>query len=232
MKAYRVFTVKHDRIKKGVDVRKATIAGGKVTIWAVTVGEKGRGRKLGILPVAGLPNPSTVEQNSIRIEYASIGQARSGRPKLIVADAPTTDEAAIVVLLTEPGFRGGSSHTGDRVGYEWRKWWGRWEKKIHFDPFPGKVLVGGYVAQGAAGRMGGGPQIVALVPKGKVFRAGRSGRLYGAPAAHYYVFDGKEVITATWEERELLPDEHPLAVPLLSEPEKPEEMLREEENNG
>jgi len=41
------------------------------------------------------------------------------------------------------------------------------------------------------------------MPKGVVFRTGYSGRLYGAPAAHYYVFDGEKILAATWEERML-----------------------------
>ena len=283
MKYYRVFTVQHDRIQPHATARPFEIAGGSVKIHAVLVGERGRGRELGVLPVwfeAGKP----AEDEAVRFSVAAVGKTRAGKPKLLVprGEVVPTDEAAVVVLLTEPGFRGGCNHTGDRaeVWYELdsfysypnyddkdgsyfrehivrvrevlpdlpedpdeviymlrtrkfsyaeaaslapiiaqAKWmepqenpW-PWKRKIRFRPFPGQVLVSGYTAQGDAGRMGGGAQIVALVPRGVVFRAGRSGRLYGAPAAHYYVFDGERVLTATWEERELLPDEHPLAIP-------------------
>jgi len=64
----------------------------------------------------------------------------------------------------------------------------RFENIICFHPFPGQVLVRGTIAQGAAGRMGCGEQIIAVIPAGKVFRTAYSGRLYGTPSAHYYVY--------------------------------------------
>jgi hypothetical protein len=49
--------------------------------------------------------------------------------------------------------------------------------------------------------MGSGEQIVALMSKNVVFRTGYSGRLYGAPSAHYYMWDGEKLLVATWDER-------------------------------
>jgi hypothetical protein len=51
--------------------------------------------------------------------------------------------------------------------------------------------------------MGFGEQLVAVVPRGIIFRAARSGRLYGEPRTHYYMFDGDRILVATPEEREL-----------------------------
>lgn len=49
--------------------------------------------------------------------------------------------------------------------------------------------------------MGGGEQLVALVPRGAVCRTGYFGRLYGGPASHYYKWDGSRLLAATWAER-------------------------------
>jgi len=47
-------------------------------------------------------------------------------------------------------------------------------------PEPLRVIAEGYCAQGGAGRMGGGPEILAAVKPGS-FELYRRGRLYGAP---------------------------------------------------
>jgi hypothetical protein len=62
-------------------------------------------------------------------------------------------------------------------------------------------LAEGRIAQGDAGRMGWGTQLIAVVPKGAVFRTAYTGRLYGRPSAHYYLFNGETILSATWEER-------------------------------
>ena len=72
-----------------------------------------------------------------------------------------------------------------------------------FDEFPGTILVRGVIAQGDAGAMGSGEQLVAVIPTGVVFRAGYSGRLYGAPSAHYGRFDGRTLEVLTWKDRQL-----------------------------
>ena len=74
---------------------------------------------------------------------------------------------------------------------------------LDFYPFPGEILCEGKIAQGHAGRMGSGSQLVAIMPAGIVFRTGYSGRLYGAPSAHYYVYRDGQILSATWEEREV-----------------------------
>jgi len=245
-KTYPVFTVESGTVSPGARVSSYALKGVDVTIPAILVGERGRGRELGILPVS-LP-PALMEKwlakAEVSINAASIGKTKAGRPKLFAAETPTTDEAIIAVLRTKIGFRGSNSHTGDRV----KEWWeldryyresaqaagapikdrytreeveeygpriaqAQWgtsegyrvdtgfQHRIEFDYFPGQVLVEGWIAQGAAGRMGSGQQFVALIPKGKVFRTAYSGRLYGAPKAHYYLWTGQELLCATWEER-------------------------------
>jgi len=82
----------------------------------------------------------------------------------------------------------------------WR-WDAGFERKLEFDPFPGEILCKGIIAQGQAGRMGSGSQLVAVMPEDIVFRTGYSGRLYGAPSAHYYVYRRGQLLSATWGER-------------------------------
>lgn len=201
----KIFTIRHESVQLGAMVEEFALASG-VTIAAITIGEQGRGRSLGVLPVKGAA-PGDV------ITSATVSTTRSGRPCLIASPSPTDDDSdhAIVIMRTEYGFRGSCGHSGDFAGIKqtdrpWQPW-----VPVYDDP-PGQVLAKGIVAQGGAGRMASGEQIIAVVPAGKVFRAWRTGRLYGAPQAHYYVYDGETVLTATWEERELLPDDHPLAL--------------------
>lgn len=72
-----------------------------------------------------------------------------------------------------------------------------------YEDFPGEEIVSGMISQGAAGRMGCGAQLVAKVPKGKVFRTGYSGRLYGKPSEHFYLWNGRKILVATKDEREI-----------------------------
>jgi hypothetical protein len=127
-----------------------------------------------------------------------LGETRTGKPKFIAInpeeDDNTTDECVIVFKHTG-GFRGGAMVTGDRVDLD--------SDKLYKD-FPGKILIEGAIAQGAAGRMGGNSQYIAKLQKGQVFRIGRGGRLYGNPSNYYGCFDGEKVILVTWQEREAL----------------------------
>lgn len=76
-------------------------------------------------------------------------------------------------------------------------------RELEFHPFPGEILTSGVIAQGDAGRMGSGEQLIAIMPEDVVFRTGYSGRLYGQPAAHYYIYRDGQLLAATWEEREI-----------------------------
>ena len=238
--SYRVFTVQSGTVSDGANVDKMTLSGAGVTIDAIVVGEEGRGRSRGVLPVQGVPAEGPADEYGRRPERvvwaADIGLTKSGKPKLVVGQTTTSDKA-IVVFRTPIGFRGGNSHTGDRRP-EWDAWekisqaafakcqeaaasdgldeYGRaarafsaheeWVRANHapekFLLFPGEIIAEGTIAQGDAGRAGSGDQIVALMPHGVVFRTGYSGRLYGKPSAHYYVFDGEKILAATREERE------------------------------
>lgn len=215
----KVFTALNGKVTEGAKTEKIALKGAGVEIDAIVVGEEGRGRARGVLPVQGATGEI--------LTHAVVGQTKSGRHKLIAQPQPGDGDACIVVFRTEGGFRGGASHTGDRNGLYDVDVYGDRERRgisyedavahcqatgVHLDnlkpngflPFPGCALAEGMIADGAAGRMGGNKQIVAVMPRGVWFRTGYSGRLYGKPTAHYYRFDGDQLIAVTWDERQLM----------------------------
>jgi hypothetical protein len=166
------------------------------------VGEVGRGRRRGVLPVANpplIPCPDRCkgiwtshetcakcgvalsgegegrytrhhpDQGLVtgRLLFAEVGQTKAGKPKFIARDSATTDDTIIVVFETMIGFRGGNSHTGDRIGWKCQKLGcdagcdgavdapetcpkcGAFDSAaLVFSKFPGEVLARGYIAQG------------------------------------------------------------------------------------
>ena len=172
MKAMPIFTVRDGTVEDGAIVDEFALSSG-ITIPALLVGEKGRGRSLGVLPVQGA-------QPGDRISAARIGQTQSGRYKLLAAQKAEDHDKAIVVFRTGIGFRGGNFHEGE------------------FHP-----LASGTIAQGLAGRMGSGRQHIAVVAAGQVIKVRRYGRLYGAPPEHHYMLRDGRLLVATPEEREI-----------------------------
>ena len=243
----KIFTICQGNVQAGAIVEKYIIEGSGIAIPAILIGEKGRGRKLGILPVELLPEQKNEwEKNGRTIIYnAKISQTKSGHPKLIATETHDTIEKIIVVFRTPIGFRGSNSHTGDRIdeyftleplfidtakrigipikdrytadevrAYSPRimkahygdgeyAWDAGFRRHYKFAPFPGEIIIEGIIAQGDAGYMGSGYQYVAIIPRNVVFRTGYSGRLYGKPAAHYYIWNGEKLLSATWEERQI-----------------------------
>ena len=192
----KVFTINSGNVSEGASVEDVKIESAEITFQAISVGERGRGRKLATLPVDQRACVANGEKG-YKILTAEIGKTKSGKPKLF-SENKADDSKCIVVFRTKIGFRGGNSHTGDRLGVENE---GEYNERLAFEAFPGEILADGEIAQGTAGRMGGGKQLVAVMPKDVVFRTGYSGRLYGGPSAHYYLFDGQKIVAVTWEER-------------------------------
>jgi hypothetical protein len=191
-----VFTLSNGKATQGATISTALVAGGTVKLPVVQVGEVGRGRKLSYLPVQLLDNKAYLDGETVTITRASVGTTKNGGKKLIeVGPLSYNGDSCIVILRTHIGFRGGNSHTGDREGT------GEDGKATGFLPFPGEILTEGRIAQGDAGNMGSGAQLIVVMPKGVVWRTSYSGRLYGAPGAHYHVFDGTSITSLTWEER-------------------------------
>jgi len=187
----RIFTIESGRVHEGAEVITFALKNADVTIPAIIVGEEGRGRQLGVLPVK-LTNENYnkwKDGETVTIHHAKISETRAGKPKLIELEKSddNNDDKAIIVFRTKIGFRGSNDHTGDGDN----------------TPFPGEILVNGVIAQGDAGRMGSGDQLIAVIPKNVVFSTKYYGRLYGAPSEHFYIFDGDKIISVTKEEREL-----------------------------
>jgi hypothetical protein len=282
MDSFRVFTVSSGTVTAGAVIETLHLKGAGIDISAIIVGEEGRGRERGVVPVGNpllVPCPERgkeiwtsaekcekcgevlvgerkegsytrnhPDEGMVqgRLMFAEIGQTKAGKPKFFSKEKGTSNDFIITVFRTKIGFRGGNNHTGDRVesyytpDYSGRRglealgldpkekytpeearelaprlmaaaypesqedsWLERagFDARIIFASFPGQILAKGYIAQGAAGRMGSGEQIVALIPKDVVFRTSYSGRLYGAPGAHYYKWDGENLLAATWDER-------------------------------
>ena len=235
----RVFTINSGEVSEGARVGTFTLKGAGVSIPAIIIGEEGRGRELGVLPVHLLPDSykEWQENGYVYIHSAELGTTKAGRPKLFQTEDVNTEERCICIFRTKIGFRGSNSHTGDRKDEYWVPEWffksdilalGKelkeryteqeaisiaeelsssaeriFQRKLEFYPFPGEILCEGIIAQGDAGRMGSGEQLVAILPADTVFRTGYSGRLYGQPAAHYYIFTDGQLLAATWEEREI-----------------------------
>ena len=237
----KVFTINSGIVFEGASVDTFTLKGANVSIPAILIGEEGRGRELGILPVQLLPETykKWKQNGSVRIYAASLGATKAGKPKLLQAKEADTDEKCICVFRTMIGYRGGNIHTGDRKEIYYTIPWyisdslplevpkkSRYTKeemqqyapilckhrntddwsevfdaKIEFLPFPGDVICSGIIAQGAAGRAGSGRHLIAVIPANTVFRTAYSGRLYGAPGAHYYIYRDGEILSATWQER-------------------------------
>lgn len=196
MTTHKVFTVSSGTVQEGTVVESLTLKGAGVDIPAIIIGEEGRGRDRGVLPVK-LTNGQQKEwqeKGRTTIFFAEVGETKAEKPKLFAKEREDTDEKIICVFRTKIGYRGGNSHTGDRTGEDDND-------RPSFALFPGKELVSGSIAQGTAGRMGSGSQMVAVMPKDTVFRTGYSGRLYGGPGSHYYLWDGEKLLSLTWDER-------------------------------
>jgi hypothetical protein len=155
-KTYRIFTLKGraDWLVEGAEVEEFILSNG-TAITAVAVGETGRGRSLGLLPI---------NANKGRfVTLVTIGTTKAGHPRLFVSNGKPTDDEAIVVWKLEGGYRGSLSYTPNP---------------------PGRVLAQGNTAQGDAGRMGSSLQLVTILPISTPVRVEYSGRLYGADPAH------------------------------------------------
>jgi len=238
----KVFTVESGKVSQGAEVEKLELKGAEVTIPAVFVGERGRGRELGVLPVQLLPEQYEIwkKDEPVTVNFAEVGSTKAGKPKLFEAEQADTNEEILVVFRTKIGYRGSNNHTGDQfeeyytihlwpdetlekarqAGIEIKDTYTKqeaisnsakiypgedrfaFERNITYNPFPGKTIVEGWIAEGAAGRAGGGKQLIAIMPKDTVFRTSYGGRLYGDPREHFYLWNGEKLLAITRDERE------------------------------
>jgi len=199
-KVYRILTIEAGKFHEGASVDRLPLKGAGIEIPSLIVGEKGRGRHWGVLPVQ-LSKENQAKWDAkefLDIRSAALGTTRAGKLKILDRSGDIDEDHLLAVLRTPIGYRGSNNHTGDRTGESEEDYGGKIYK---FKPFPGIVLEKGVIAQGDAGRMGSGDQLIALIPKNEVFRTGYGGRLYGSPSAHYYQYDGQNLLAATWDER-------------------------------
>ncbi len=193
----KIFTIENGTVSDGASVEKLSLKNAGIEIPAIIIGEDGRGRQRGVLPVQ-LSNGQYKEwqgKGIVKINFADLTTTKAGKSKLIAKETTDETEKIVVVFLTKIGFRGGNSHTGDRSGKNENG-------DIIFSDFPGEIIASGTIAQGTAGRMGSGDQLVAIIPKDVIFRTSYSGRLYGSPSSHYYKWDGEKILGGfTWDER-------------------------------
>jgi hypothetical protein len=229
----RLFTVNSGQVSEGAQVGKLVLKGASITIPAIFVGEEGRNRERGVLPVHLLAEQQIEwEANgSTIVRFGTIGQTKSGKPKLFADAQPGSNDSVILVMPTKIGVRGSNSHTGDRKIFPCPNQGKTYEytfidrcetcgcdlienKKdshrpihpdvsdvIEYDSFPGKIIVEGKIAEGEAGFAGSGKQYICTMPKNAVFLTYYGGRLYGAPSSHYYVWNGERILVATPDER-------------------------------
>ncbi len=132
---YRTYNVFADRFFPTKD--------SDIQVWAVLLGERGRGREL--TPV--VVDDRIVGENGTIAEYVSLGATRSGKPKLIPASHGNTASAWLARIYTNSGYLRNA-----------RGWVG---------VLPGStvtVIAKGYGAFGDAGRIGRWQDILAIVP--------------------------------------------------------------------
>lgn len=190
----KIFTTQNGKVDFGAKIETYELKGG-TKIPAILVGEPGRGRKLGMLPVhlVGASHNEWLNTGETTINFASIGTTKTGAPKLYQALVPDVLDECLIVARAHIGFRGRNKFTGDRLIPS--------DPAAGFTEFPGKVICEGVVAQGAAGAMGSGKQLVFSVPKNVVWRVGYGGKLYGGPESHYFNYNEKILECMTWNER-------------------------------
>ncbi len=191
----KTYTIENGKPTEGILVQSRELSSG-IKIPVVQVGEEGRGRQLSFLPVElnASSRAKFEAEGQVSINHVSIGKTQKGGHKLIEAANTLTNDKCLIVFRTHIGFRGCNNHTGDRVpDFD--------PDNIEFLPFPCEILAEGHIAQGAAGNMGSGKQLIAIAEKNTIFRTSYSGRLYGAPSAHYYLYTGSQILSATWAER-------------------------------
>lgn len=115
MTTYPIFTLSDGYITRGATVQTFRLSGGQ-DIPALLIGENGRGRRLGVLPVAGATP-------DCEIRAAAIGTTRAGRPKLIAnTDEDPTTNAAILIFREPIGFRGSKAPTASPSRKTARSW--------------------------------------------------------------------------------------------------------------
>ncbi|HZJ34894.1 MAG TPA: hypothetical protein VFD55_02695 [Candidatus Angelobacter sp.] len=190
----KICTIQNGKVLDGADVEKLSIQGDDYPV--ITIGEIGPGRLKAVLLVEFMidkQHQEWMEKGTIKINSVSVEKNNYDRYVLIASDNNYVDneKEIICVFRTHIGSRGSNSHTGDNIDNSLRK----------YKRFPGTIISRGKIAQGGAGKMGSGEQIVAIMPPNCVFCTQYSKKLYKGPKvfyykwdSHYYHWNGKALI--------------------------------------
>lgn len=167
------FTLNKGRVSRGIAVTKDGM---------IEIGEDGRARRLTLVPT---PPGSEISER-------------------LLMSVPSSVPGALILIKDHSGFRGGWHFTsGPCTGPDTGSWCPQcgccgthgWAKA---EP-PGKVIASGVCAQGAAGRMGGGPEYLLAIPVRTTFLVRRTGRLYGAPSVIEVCVEADSVSVSDYE---------------------------------
>jgi hypothetical protein len=216
----RIYTIRHQEIKPYAEVEKITLSNGTV-INAITVGEKGRGRHMEIIPIVLLN-----EENK-KVTNVTLGTTKSGKPKFIEIKSDEDNEI-VVVQKHKQGFRGHLEYWGDYhvkeipeteelvKKYGRPSYYCRYEDnseiihdgdgyflRIHRNKYCLKDIAVGRIADGDAGRVGSAEQKISIGKPGDIWGIKRTGRLYGNPSTYFYHITAKGINVATRQEREI-----------------------------
>jgi hypothetical protein len=219
-------------VEAGINVYKLKLKFPDRDIPAIILGESGPGRIREAISVSlphSLMLP-WAQDGRTKILVGGLGKSRSDKWRVFAEgeNVETTEEEVLCLFRTKYGRDGHNHHTGDRAGWKCSTPecpnWGtekippdlctycgmlnvedgliRYGPRIIFADFPGRILAKGVRAAGAAGRMGSGEELLAVMPRGVVFRTNCTGHLEGTSRrAHYYMWTGKELLSAAWDER-------------------------------
>ncbi len=130
--------------------------------YAITCGEKGRGRKLGFLPLAKVYQKKEDIITDRFTEEIEVIKTQKGNWLIIPSEQK---EGLILVTEWYGGFRGGISDNIDELVEQ---------NKI-------EILATGRTAEGNAGRMGGEEQYILKILKSCKIYYTKHGRTYGSP---------------------------------------------------
>lgn len=159
------FFIKKEVYMKVYTINGKVVEGATLDGSAIVIGGKKIG-EAGVLPVSGAEE---------EIFFAEVEETSAGK-KLVACAQVTTKDEIIVVFRTDIGVCGGNAHVGKGTN----------------DFFPGKIICTGYLSQSASGGTGKGRQIVAVIPKNKVFGV----KVFGSTSnTKYYKWDGERLLT-------------------------------------
>jgi len=190
----KIFTIRPPEILEGIGVEKLTLSNG-VVIDTVQIGENGRGRKLGVVPVKLLTEWDG--KGGRALKNVTLGTTQSGNPKFYeISAGEDKDEKFVLVFRTRFGFRGRNYHYTISPAGEKQQF-----GDVENEDF--KLLVRGVVADGQAGCMAWGYQFIVVVKPPMKFYIQLTGRLYGHPG-EFNVYVEKTGVSILIPEEEAL----------------------------